>query len=313
MKKQYEYILPPHKVTYEELAVVDLKIDFEVQRTLSPARAQAIADNMVPSALGVITVSRRKVTKGQVDGPDQQFIVDDPTRTATKHVQHRGRTTTVVYEDYVMDGHHRVWACAAADPPITHVMCEVHHGLAIDGEGTLFLLKNKESWKPNQYEEYKVGLRSGIDLFVNIQTVLDKHNLKMGQSSSQNVVGSVATYVRLAERNGTDALDRALSISEAAFTRATPAWNNGYVIEGINRFIAGHDGTGLKIDAELPTKLNKVYHGLAGSMVAGINSRAQSQGTGATGQGSRGTAAYQLCVLAWNHGRANSKKLPTPW
>lgn len=311
MKKQYEYALAPHNVTYDKLAVIDLKIDFSVQRTLSPARAQAIADNMVPEALGVITVSRRKVTKGQVDTNDQQFIVDDPNRPTAKHVQHRGRTT-VVYEDYVIDGHHRVWAAAASDPPVTHIHCEIHHGLTKADEGTLFLLKNRESWKPNQFEEYKVGLESQIDLFVDIQTVLDKHNLKMGQSSSQNVVGSVATYVRLAERNGTDILDRSLTISEAAFTRATPAWNNGYIIEGIDRFIVANDG--LKgLDAELPTKLNRVYHGLAGSMVQGINQRAQSQGTGATGQGSRGTAAYQLCVLAWNHGRAVSKKLPTPW
>jgi hypothetical protein len=283
---EYKYSLPDHPVTYEKVQTEDLKVDNKVQRSLNPTRAQGIADHMIPSAIGPFTVSRRK------------------------NVQHKGRVTSP-HEDYIVDGYHRWWACGIVG--IEEVWAEVHHDLTLKDEAVLFLIKNRESYKPTPFDEYNIGLEGKVAIFVETQKVLDAHALRMGKSSSPGVegqspgiVGSVQGVVRITEKYGPNILDRALYVAIRAFGRDSDTWN-GYALTGIAQFLDKHPGL-RNVDAELPNKLQKFRNARTSSnFMASIHARA----TGSGGTGGRAAAAYQLTVLAWNQNR--TKKIVQDW
>jgi hypothetical protein len=198
-KAQYAYELPAHKVDYgEEVSVDDLKIDPEAQRTLNEGRAQRIANNIVPEAIGLIMVSQRD------NG-----------------------------EKYIVDGQHRWRACQLAGIPT--IKAEIHYGLTQEQEAILFLIKNRESHKPRPIDEFKVGLTGGVRLFVDTDRVLKKHGLGLG-SSSTNSVGAVSGVLRITDRFGADVFDRTLTVAEAAWGRTADTWD-GMLLGGIGQFL----------------------------------------------------------------------------
>ncbi|MCX5559955.1 ParB/RepB/Spo0J family partition protein [Streptomyces sp. NBC_00038] len=266
-KPQYAYELPAHKVDYgKEVAVSDLKIDPQAQRTLNEGRAQRIADNIVPEAIGLIMVSQRD------DG-----------------------------EKYIVDGQHRHRACQLAGIPT--VKTEIHHGLTLDQEAILFLIKNRESHKPRPIDEYHVGLTGGVPLFVHTDRVLKKHGLILG-STSTNGVGAVSGVLRITERFGAPVLDRTLWVAEAAFDRSPETWD-GMILGGIGQFL-GRWGD-IAEDKELARKM--LAMGTAVKWRAEILSRSSRGGFNNSGTGSRVTTAYRLVIQAWNAGRRSANRI----
>src|SRR4051812_32748181 len=90
---------------------------------------------------------------------------------------------------------------------ISTIVGEVHHDLTVQEEAILFLIKNRESNKPNALDEYKVGLTAGLPLFVDTEKVLQAHQLDIG-STSANGVGAVAGVLRIVDTYGPEILDR---------------------------------------------------------------------------------------------------------
>lgn len=200
-KNRYQYALPPHKVVYAKVKVADLKIDPDAQRTLNEKRAQNIADNLVPDAMGPICVSRR------LNG--DMFVVDG---------MHRKRVAEI--------------------KGITTLAAEIHEGLSQKDEAILFILKNRESAKPSGPDEYRIGLTGEVDLFVDTQAVLDKHKLAIG-STSVNSIGAVNGIVRITENYGASILDDTLTVAEAAWGRNKETWD-GMILGGIGMFLGRH-------------------------------------------------------------------------
>ncbi len=266
-KAQYAYELPAHQVDYgKEVAVGDLKIDPQAQRTLNEGRAQRIADNIVPEAIGLIMVSQR----------------DDGAM-------------------YIVDGQHRHRACQLAG--IRTVKAEVHHGLTLDQEAILFLIKNRESHKPRPIDEYNVGLTGGVPLFVDTDRVLKKHELSLG-STSTNGVGAVSGILRITERFGPSILDRTLWVAEEAFDRSAETWD-GMILGGIGQFL-GRWGD-IVDDKELARKM--LAMGTAAKWRAEILSQSSRGGFNNSGTGSRVTTAYRLVIKAWNKGRRTANQI----
>lgn len=182
----------------QEIAVSELNIDPQAQRTLNEKRAQHIANNMVREAIGSIVVSRR------ADG-----------------------------DLYIVDGQHRWRASALASIPT--IMAEIHHGLTQAQEAILFLIKNRESHKPRPIDEYHVGLTGGVPLFVDTDRILQKHALTLG-SSSTNGVGAVSGVLQITDRYGAATFDRTLSVAEDAWGRSAETWD-GMLLGGIGMFL----------------------------------------------------------------------------
>ena len=251
------YDLPNHDVDYgRKVALDDLKIDPQAQRTLNERRAQKIADGLERPAIGTIIVSERK------DG--QLYVIDG---------QHRKRALE-------LEGYETVEA-------------EVHKGLTKADEAKLFLLKNRESSKPNPIDQYKIGVTGGLPQYVAIEKVLKKHNLAVGTSSA-NRIGSAAALVRIMERYDAEVFERVITVAEEAWGRTQATWN-GMLLSGLGRLLGKHPGI---VDDERLVK--KLRTKSADWYVAQVHTLASGSGITGTGTGSRITAANVLFMRAWN-------------
>jgi hypothetical protein len=265
----YKYELPNHEVEYGvQVKVDDLKIDPQAQRTLNERRAQGIADNLVPNAVGSIVVSERP--------NGDRFIVDG---------QHRKRAVE-------LNG-------------INEMVAEVHRGLDRKEEATLFLIKNRESTKPNPLDTYQVGLTAGLPLYVDTEKVLKKHDLEMG-STSANSIGAVAGVLRITDKYGSDVLERALSVAESAWGRQGSTWD-GMLLGGIGELLGRHEM--VDDDDELAQKIAK--RGNAGWWIGNVHAIASGGGLHNTGTGSRVTVCYQMLLREWNKGKRKNR-IPIP-
>lgn len=218
MAKRYEYQLPEHEVLYGiEVPIDDLKIDPEAQRTLNKRRAERLAEDFVPEAVGTIIVSERESG-----------------------------------EKFIIDGQHRWWASKLKDKKT--VVCEIHKGLNQAEEATLFLIKNRESSRPSAMDEYRIGLTGGIPLFVDTDNVIHKHGLSLG-SSSANTIGAVNGVLRITGKYGAETLDRTLAIAEGAWGRSAETWD-GMLLGGIGEFLGRHSDK-ITSDEDLAQRIGK--------------------------------------------------------
>ena len=202
-KSKYKYELPNHVVKHGvTVKLADLRVETQPQRALNERRAQAISRSLVPSALGAIVVSKR--------GDGSMWIVD---------------------------GQHRVRAALLAG--LKTLTAEVHENLSLNDEAVLFMLNNNESQRVGAVDLYHVGLTAGADLQVDIQNVLDKHGLKVSTASSANNLAAIRCVEDVVRRYGTEALDRAIAIAEAAWGRDSQSWE-GTLIGGLGEFLGKH-------------------------------------------------------------------------
>lgn len=268
MKHKYEDFLAPHDIEYGvSLKVADLRLDPQAQRGLDERRAQRLADGLVPEAIGSIIVSKRE--NGEL---------------------------------YIVDGQHRWRALQLAG--IENVTAEVHKGLTQQAEAVLFLIKNRESAKPNKLAEYKVGVTAGLPPFVDIENVLSKRGLALGTNASGNTIAAVARVIEIAEQYGADVLERTLIIAEQAWGRSGDSFEHQLLI-GLATLLARH---GDEIDDEdLVRKLAK--QGPL-SVVSQITLAASAEGTRGTGTGSRKIAAYRVMVAIYNKSKSKHKLVP---
>ncbi|WP_035867379.1 ParB/Srx family N-terminal domain-containing protein [Kitasatospora cheerisanensis] len=269
MAKKYRYELPEHPVDYGvKVAAADLKIEQEAQRTLNLARARAIAAEIKPHALGSIIVSQR--SNGDL---------------------------------YIIDGQHRREACRIAG--IDTLVAEVHRGLTIQEEATLFLIKNREASKTNAHDEYRIGLTAGLPLFVDTENVLVSHGLKIGSTSS-NQIGAVQGILAITDKYGPDVLDDVLTVAEAAYGRTAEAWD-GIVVGGLGEFLGRHRDV-ISGDADLDELARKLAkRSSAARLIGDARSQATGYGSKSDGTGSRKMAAYRLVIEAWNSGRRKNR------
>jgi hypothetical protein len=261
---RYQYALKPHRIDYGvEVPVADLKIEPQAQRMLSEPRAQKMADSLVLEAVGEICVSQRD------NG-----------------------------EKYNTDGMHRTRAFELNGLPT--IRAEVHHGLTLEEEATLFLVRNREASKPGPLDEYKIGLTAKLPMFIDTETTLQKHNLRMGSTSAQTI-GAVQGVLKITERYGPDVLDRVLGIAEKAWGRTDATWD-GMLLGGLGKLLGQHeqvDGN----DAFVEKLAKKPAH----RWVADVHAVASSGGLHNSGTGSRVVTAYAMFVREWNKGRRQDR------
>ncbi|MCY0938522.1 DUF6551 family protein [Streptomyces sp. H34-S4] len=273
MTSTYTLDIPDHQIIQARIDPNELKFDENAQRTLNKLRARKIADNLIPTALGTILVSERS------DG-----------------------------SMYVIDGMHRAYACqlAAKDgvKGAASIFAEIHKGLTLQHEASLFIIKNRESAKVSPLDEYKVGKTAGHALYLDTERVITAHGLRMGNKSSNQIRG-VKGVVRIVELYGPDILDQALTIAEAAWKRTPETWDS-IILTGLAMVL--HKHSDVVKPADLAIKLGRgseAYHWLGKIRTAATGGGAHGDGTGG-----RNAAAYNIFVNEWDRGRKLNRIKP---
>lgn len=120
----------------------------------------------------------------------------DPRLAGIVEVSDRGETASPRYA--VIDGQHR-WAAAALLEPQPVLVANVHTGLTVAEEAQLFDRLNRSRKKINHFEHYKARLAAGDWIIGRIQTVLDKHGLKVDPAPKDGCVGCVGALEKVAD------------------------------------------------------------------------------------------------------------------
>ncbi|MFJ3504491.1 DUF6551 family protein [Streptomyces sp. NPDC090135] len=278
--KDYSYDIPDHPIEYVEVDPMTIKFDPSAQRNLNKARAQAIAEKLVPTALGTPILSQREDAL------------------------------------YAVDGMHRVYACQlilTGKVPVSDevreavrtITCEIHSGLAMANEASLFIIKNKESSKVGPNDEFRIGVLAGHPLFVDTSTVLEKHRLKVGSSSADGVRG-IKGILSIVTEHGPEILDQSLTIAEDAWGRTPDTWHS-VTIGGIATVISRHPD--VVKPTELAQKLKR--QGDPISFRSKIQVTATNNNTRADGTKGRLKAAHLAVASAWNANR-RVNRIPVP-
>ncbi|MBW8485904.1 DUF6551 family protein [Actinomadura parmotrematis] len=278
--KGYSYAIPDHQIEYPKIDPRSIKFDPRAQRNLNKARARTIAEKLVPSALGTPILSQR------ADGL------------------------------YAVDGMHRVYACqlvlaGEVEVPeqvreaVQMISCEVHFGLSMANEASLFIIKNKESSKVGPNDEFRIGVLAGHPLFVDTNAVLEKHQLKVGSRTTNGVRG-IKGILSIVEEHGPEVLDQSLSIAEEAWGRTPDTWHS-VTIGGIANVISSHPD--VVKPQELAQKLKRQGDPL--SFKAKIQTIATNNNTRADGTRGRLKAAHLAVASAWNSNR-RVNRIPVP-
>jgi hypothetical protein len=278
--KDYSYDIPDHPIDYIKVDSRTIKFDPRAQRNLNKARAQTIAEKLVPTALGTPILSQRQ------DGL------------------------------YAVDGMHRVYACqlilsgtvSASEEvreAVQTITCEVHSGLSMANEASLFIIKNKESSKVGPNDEFRIGVLAGHPLFQDTNTVLEKHQLKVG-SSSVNGVRGIKGILSIVMEHGPDILDVSLTVAEDAWGRTSDTWHS-VTIGGIATVMSKHPD--VVNPQELAQKLKR--QGDPTSFRAKIQTIATNNNTRHDGTKGRLKAAHLAVASAWNASR-RVNRIPVP-
>ncbi|MEU8361054.1 DUF6551 family protein [Nonomuraea sp. NPDC048882] len=278
--RDYSYDISDHSIEYVEVDPRAIKFDPRAQRSLNKARAQAIAEKLVPTALGTPILSRRD------DG------------------------------QYAVDGMHRVYACQLilagnvnvrdkVREDVQTITCEIHSGLSMANEASLFIIKNKESSKVGPTDEFRIGVLAGHPLFVDTNIVLEKHQLKVG-SRTTNAVRGIKGILDVVKEYGPNILDQSLAVAEEAWGRTPDTWHS-VTIGGIAIVLNRHPDVVKPL--ELARKLKRQGDPL--SFKAKIQTIATNGNTRLDGTKGRLKAAHLAVAAAWNSNR-RVNRIPVP-
>ena len=194
-----------------ELHAKEFSLDLKVQRALNEARADAMADDFQPHALGIITASKR------ADG----------------HV-------------YCLDGGHRISAARKADYQGL-LACRLFENLTIQEEAALFLTLNS-SRAVQAIDRFKVRITQGEPVASGINNVLKTYGLHVDWANNESLgvisaIGALETvYAGAGVREPgqyADLLDKVIRTLDKAYgERADRATYSKIMVEGLGIFIA---------------------------------------------------------------------------
>lgn len=139
------------------MAPDEMIVDHNVQRTLEVPRAEKMAREFDPAALGVITLSQR----------------DDNTV-------------------HVVDGQHRAEAAKRAGRGHIPMECSLHTGLTLAEEAHLFRLLN-DTRRPSAIRRFQIREIEGEPVATHIAAIIDKFGWKVGNPGNKGCISAVST------------------------------------------------------------------------------------------------------------------------
>lgn len=248
------------KITSETVSVFELKKADGAQRDLNQARVKKMAEGFEYFAMGTVTASRR------IDG--DLYLVDGQHRVAAlkmvlESLRSRASAAETAAEEAELNNDSEAADLLRMDATDLEeqyankqkVLVEVHHDLSARDEATLFLIKNRESSKPNAVDQFIVGENAGLPLYKATADVLKAHGLHVKKEidgvkvKAGDRVGSVTPLLETVENYGPETLDLALQVAERMWggpNRVAKTWDGG-LVGGLGMLFGEHKG---QVDVE---------------------------------------------------------------
>lgn len=169
----------------ELIPVVDLEVDIRVQRPLDTRKAQRIANNFNPSALGIITVSKRA---------DRSMIV--------------------------IDGQTRLEAVRRVTDATGKVPCRVFSGLTLQQEAQMFLDLNTTT-KPSLLDSFQVRVTAEDPDAMDMNNIVRSYGWDIKGHPRNGYIQAIAAVERVYQKSKQlEADPNLLQMTIAAITRA---------------------------------------------------------------------------------------------
>lgn len=194
-----------------ELHAKEFSIDLKVQRELNEKRADEMADNFQPHALGLVTASKR------TDG-----------------------------HTYLLDGSHRISAARKANYDGL-IACRLFENLTLEEEAALFLTLNK-SRAVQAIDRFKVRVTQNEPAAVSINNVLKTYGLHVdwANNDSLGVISAIGTLEKVYAGAGVrepgkypDLVDYVMrTLNRAYGEKADRSTYSRVILEGLGVFIA---------------------------------------------------------------------------
>lgn len=247
--------------------------------------------------LGLVKVSplcQRELRKEWVDEILSRFDID---KLGNPEVSHRDG------HFYIMDGQHRIEAVKAflgKGWEEQHIECFVAEGLSEEEEAEVFLSLNDRR-AVSVFERFKVAVRAGRPVETEIAAIVKSEHLAISkQLSTSGAVACVGTLIRVYQRNGSDALRRALVLARDSFG---DSGMDACVIDGFG--LVCHRYNGMLNEATAIQSLSKAHGGVNGLLGLAEQMRKQTGN-----QKSHCVAAATVTIV--NRDRKGANKLQ-PW
>jgi hypothetical protein len=194
-----------------ELHAKEFSLDLKVQRALNEARADAMADNFQPHALGLLTASKR--TDGHI---------------------------------YVLDGSHRVSAARKASYDGL-LACRLFENLTLQEEAQMFLTLNN-SRAVQAIDRFKVRITQGEPVASGINKVLKAYGLHVDWANNESlgVISAIGALEKVYAGAGVrepgqypELVDKTIRTLHRAYgEKADRATYSKIILEGLGIFIA---------------------------------------------------------------------------
>lgn len=186
--------------------VEDLIIDLSYQRNPGREKVGKIVREFDPNALGVIICSMRE--NGVLA---------------------------------VIDGGHRVSALNIMGLGHSDVRCLVFFDLSIQQEAEMFAMLNDNRTKPKTHDIFRSKVVAKDKEAVEINSILQKYNLKPGNFSGMNVIRAIGTLSIIYKKHGLDVLDDTINCLTSSFGAHSTSYNDE-ALHSVSQFIAVNRG-----------------------------------------------------------------------
>lgn len=260
----------------EMIAVTDLVVDSRVQRqALNMAKVRKFVKRYNPSALGIVTVSRRA---------DRSLVV--------------------------VDGMHRVEATRIFTTNAGLMLCHVFTDLSLADEAQMFLDLN-ETTQPMVADKFNVTLSADSvegDAARDMQELVGAYGWRISRTQANGHINCIRIATRLYELS--QKLDAQPNLLQAAILVITRAWGNdrhgvqGPILEGIGRMF-GEYGSNLDMTRLVDTL--KAYQGGPQTLVA------EAQALAAIRKGRVSMAVAEQLVESYNKGLRSGNRTLSQW
>jgi hypothetical protein len=219
--------IPQHDFTEEWISVGDLEHDPAIQRTkMDWNKVERIKKNFNPSALGVLTVSRRN------------------------------RVSAIV-----LDGMHRKQAVSELTDGSGKVLCHVFTGLSRAEEAQMFLDLNAGN-QPNILDKFKVRIIAGDEVAIAVNDLTHAYGWTVTPGSGHGIIQAVKALEEIYNRSIKFELEP--NLLQQVLLVITRAWGNtqegaqAVLMRGLAYFLFEH---GDKIDLDSLSKRLETYEG----------------------------------------------------